>query len=273
MLAHQNTPAPPAGVFYVGAKAASWLPRARTPLLLSRPALAGRVRRLPRAAVPWLLDSGAFTELGENGAWTVPAEQYAAEAARWAAEAGNLAAAGIQDWLTTPGVLDATGRTVADHQARTVASLLELRALAPELPWLPTLQGWELGDYLAHVALYADAGVDLTAEPLVGVGSIATRQHTDTVGELMAELHDAGLRLHAFGAKVTGLARWGTELSSADSMAWSLDARRMDYRCGRHRGDCRNCQWWAEAWGERMAAMTGGSHSRQLTLGDAMPMD
>jgi hypothetical protein len=59
---------------------------------------------------------------------------------------------------------------VADHQAATVDNYCTLRQLAPTLPFIPVLQGWRIGDYLACVDRYAAAGVDLTRVPLVGVG-------------------------------------------------------------------------------------------------------
>src|SRR5262245_10177589 len=73
--------------------------------------------------------------------------------------------------MCEPFMLAKTGLTVAEHQARTVANYLELRSLAPELPFVPVLRGWSLGDYLHRcVELYERAGVNLAREPLVGVG-------------------------------------------------------------------------------------------------------
>ena len=46
--------------------------------------------------------------------------------------------------MCEPFMLAKTGLTVAEHQARTVANYLELRSLAPELPFVPVLQGWSL---------------------------------------------------------------------------------------------------------------------------------
>ena len=45
------------------------------------------------------------------------------------------------DWMCEPAMLARTGLTVAEHQAGTVANYLELRAAAPELPFIPVLQG------------------------------------------------------------------------------------------------------------------------------------
>ncbi len=36
---------------------------------------------------------------------------------------------------------------LADHQERTIHSYLTLKSLAPEIQWVPVLQGWTLADY------------------------------------------------------------------------------------------------------------------------------
>lgn len=189
-------------------------------------------RSLPRARGPWALDSGAFTEISKHGRWTTTPEQYVAEVRRYRREIGRMEWAAIQDWMCEPHILKRTGLTVQEHQARTIQSYLELRRLAPEVPWLPVLQGWTLEDYQAHVEAYLEAGVDLRELPLVGIGSICRRQGTAEALAILEALHSYGLRLHAFGMKSTGLLlegwRWVT---SVDSMAWSFHERK--HRTGR----------------------------------------
>src|SRR5690606_3699977 len=174
----------------------------------------------------WALDSGGFTELAMHGRWTVSAAQYAAEARRFRDEIGRMEWAAPQDWMCEPWMLARTGLSVAEHQRRTVDNLLELRALAPDLPWVPVLQGWALGDYLRHVEMYDRASVDLRAEPLVGLGSVCRRQGMAEAERIVRALAGLGLRLHGFGVKLTGMRRFADALVSADSMAWSFDARR-----------------------------------------------
>lgn len=245
-------------MFFLGAPEAVWLARSATPLMLSRSRLAGRRAPLSPARAPWFLDSAAFTELEAHGRWTVSAEEWAKLARRWADEAGQLAAVATQDWLCVPPALARTGLSVAEHQARTVRSFLELRELDAALPWAPTLQGWAPDDYHRHAESYEAAGVDLAAQQLVGLGSIAPRQHTPVVAQLVGGLHRAGHRnLHAFGAKELGLRSWGWAVASADSMAWSTIARRQGIKaasCGASHPDCRNCLAWAEEWAPSMAA-------------------
>jgi len=90
--------------------------------------------------------------------------------------------------------------------------------------------------------MYARAGVDLWAEPLVGVGSICRRQNTPEIAALLQGLASTGLRLHGFGLKLGGLERATPYLTSADSMAWSFAARK------RGRPKDANCLIWAEEW-------------------------
>lgn len=257
-------------MYFTGAQAAAWLPRATVPLMLSRARLAGRTAPLPRAAAPWYLDSAAFTELAELGTWRLTPAEWATQASAWAEQAGSLVAVATQDWVCTPPALAATGLTVAEHQARTLASYLALVELAPALPWVPTLQGWLAGDYLHHADAYAAAGIDLPSQPLVGLGSVAVRQHTPEAARVARAVATLGCRLHAYGVKDTGLRSWGWALASADSMAWSTTARREATKvCTASHADCRNCQVWAEQWGTRMAALVGGPEPdhHQLVLG------
>lgn len=218
--------------------------------------------RLPRRpyATPrrWALDSGAFMHLLANGGWATSAETYAATVAAWY-EAGGLSWAATQDWLCVPPVLAATGLTVAEHQKRTVESWHELRALAPQVPWVPTVQGWHPEEYLAHLDLY---GPELLTEPVVGVGSIAARQGSDSALLIVHELVAAGLSLHGWGVKTSGLVRYGPLLYSADSSSWSHEARReprLACSPARTHADCRNCVAYAELWArDRQAEMHTG---------------
>lgn len=255
-------------MFWLGTDLPLWLGRTPHRLILTRRVM---VRRsYPRALGPWFLDSGAFTELADHGRWAMTPTQWVGLARRCAEHVGQLAHVSTQDWLCVPRVLDATGGTVADHQARTLESWHTLTQLAPELPWVPTLQGWHPDDYLAHAEMYEAEDTRLADLPLVGVGSIATRQHSRVVGELVVALHDLGLRnLHAFGAKRMGLASWGWAVASADSQGWSLDARWSDGpRCrpdATHQR-CTRCLPWALEWAAPTAALVGAPGYWQPSL-------
>jgi hypothetical protein len=108
--------------------------------------------------------------------------------------------------------------------------------------------------YARCIELYEGAGVNLAAAPVVGVGSVCRRQSTAEIGEIMAMLAANGIRTHGFGVKKAGVARYGRLLSSADSMAWSYNARRSPPLAGCTHKRCSNCLRFALAWREEVLA-------------------
>lgn len=234
--------------FWLGSHMPSWLAATDVPLFISRHRLAPR-KTFPRALGSWALDSGGFSELSLRGGWTITPRQYAGEVRRFSQEIGKMEWAAAQDWMCEPVILKQTGLTVREHQTRTVCNYLTLRDMAPDLPWVPVLQGWEHNDYLRHVEMYGRAGVDLSALPVVGLGSVCRRQHTGGVEWLIRQLAaDYGLRLHGFGFKTLGLGRVADSLASADSMAWSMAARRDKPLTGCSHATCANCLRYALNW-------------------------
>ena len=186
--------------FYLGTHEPCWLARlVDVPLFVSRPRLQRYQNELPVATTPWAMDSGGFTEVTKFGGWRVGPAEYAASVRRYRDEIGMMEWAAPQDWMCEPEAVAKTGLTVAEHQARTVGNFLTLRSLAPDLPFVPVLQGWELDDYHRCVDLYSDAGVDLAAERTVGVGSVCKRQSEGSIAAILDSLARRGLRLHGFG--------------------------------------------------------------------------
>lgn len=263
-------------IFFLGADSPRWLARAAVPLFVSARQLRGR-RRLPRAGAPWALDSGGFTELSLHGRWQTAPRQYAREARLWRGEVGNLAWCAPQDWMCEPQTLLRTGLSVEQHQERTLASYLTLCSLAPDLPWIPVLQGWAEADYLRHADAYHAAGVDLARLPLVGLGSVCRRQDTRGAELIVRRLACEGIRLHLFGFKLKGLLRCARWAASSDSMAWAQDARRDAARvhvgeerrhpcpAGKHdeetRSGCTHCLPYALAWrGRALGRIERGRH-------------
>lgn len=129
--------------FYLGAHQPHWLRLAGFPLFVSHRQLARRSLR--PAAGRWALDSGGFTELSMHGQWVTPAAAYAEAVAGYAERVGGLDFAAPQDWMCEPQMISRTGLSVREHQDRTVANYLELRALAPDLPFIPVVQGLATG--------------------------------------------------------------------------------------------------------------------------------
>jgi hypothetical protein len=240
--------------FLLGTHQVDWLARAGVPLFVSRRRLADR-RTLPRAVAPWALDSGGFTELNLHGRWTLNPLRYVAEVRRFRDEIGQLAWAAPMDWMCEPDVLAKTGLDEDEHQRRTVENFCTLRALAPDLPIIPVLQGWCVGSHTRCVGMYKRAGIDLRREPIVGVGTVCRRQGTLSISAEIVSLARMGLRLHVFGFKTRGLLSGaGTpfamvdHVASADSLAWSFDGRRAPPLPGHTHKNCANCLEYALRW-------------------------
>lgn len=247
-------------LFYLGTHHPHWLSAVDVPLFVSRRSLV-RYRALPRrvSGATWALDSGGFTELSLHGRWTTTAAEYARDAIRYRDEIGGLAWAAPQDWMCEPVMLAKTGLTIEEHQRRTVASVLELRALGA--PVIPVLQGWTRGQYYDCWEMYERAGIDLRVEPIVGLGTVCRRQNTLLASILVESLAADGLRLHGFGFKATGLRACGASLASSDSLAWSYHARREPPRweCrGRHK-NCANCVDFALEWRDGLVGSMRGA--------------
>jgi hypothetical protein len=217
-------------------------------LFISRRVLTTR-KTFPVAAGEWALDSGGFTELNLFGKWQTTEDEYAADVRRFEQEIGNLAWVAPMDWMCEPFVLQKTGMDVRSHMVLTVQNFLRLRdQLGPLV--IPVLQGWSRDDYLWCAGEYDHWGVDLQAEPLVGVGSVCRRQDTSEAAHIFRSLD--GLRLHGFGVKVSGLRVYSDALASADSLAWSFRARRSHPLPGCTHKSCANCPRYAMRWRDQV---------------------
>lgn len=268
-------------MFLLGTHRPNWLREVSVPLFVSDTRMRSYVH-VPVASTDWALDSGGFTELQRFGAWTVTPDEYAARVRRYRDETGNLMWAAPQDWMCEPIIINGghagpitfagTHLSVAEHQRRTVDNLIHLRTIAPDLSWVPVIQGFTRDEYLACVDLYDRYGIDLTAEPLVGLGSVCRRQNTSEIHEVIRAVRSAGLtRLHGFGCKSGGLERYGHLLTSADSLAWSMRARKaarpMAPCTHEVPKNCANCQPFALRW--RANLLAGLPTSHQLAFDDA----
>jgi hypothetical protein len=236
--------------FYLGTHEPSWLEhkKDKIPFFISRRRLIRR-KKLPIANYNWALDSGGFTELNQIGNWSITAKEYKNEVIKYINEIGKMDFASSQDWMCEPFVLKKTKLTVKEHQKRTVENYIELMNLDSSIPWLPVIQGFELTEYLQCIELYNKYNIDLTKCKLVGLGSVCRRQGTLEAANIVKTIDKLNINLHGFGFKIQGFKLCKQNLVSADSMAWSLNARR-DKRlpgCTNHI-KCSNCYEYAKLY-------------------------
>ncbi|WP_392872810.1 hypothetical protein [Streptomyces sp. LN499] len=254
---------PPAGGmrFYLTTHKRHWVKLTNKPLFLKSEHFAV-ARTLPEALGPYAVDSGGFSELQRHGRWTRTPRQYIDDLRRIWEHVGPYDWAAPQDWMCEdliihggragPNLFVGTHLSVAEHQRRTVANFLELRSLAPDLRIIPVLQGRTIPEYEHCRELYERAGVDLRAEPTVGLGSVCRLQSTNEGAAIVTAMATHGLRLHGFGFKTLGLAKVGHLLASADSAAWSSHARYRPPLAGHTHKNCANCIDYAMRWRTRV---------------------
>jgi hypothetical protein len=201
-----------------------------------------RGRRGPFSVGDWIMDSGAFTEISTHGTYRHSVEEYAAQIRRWAGN-GRLLAAVAQDWMCEPWIVAKTGLSVAEHQRLTIERYDQLLTKDTAGVYvIPVLQGYAPADYVRHVRMY---GARLSDGAWVGVGSICKRNASPrSVEAVLLAIHAVrpDLKLHGFGLKATALrsALIFDLLETADSMAWSFNARKQ----GRNANDWREAKRW-----------------------------
>lgn len=180
-------------------------------------------RKSPFKVNEWLMDSGAFSQINRHGKFLMSQQQYLEQIERW-----RPTAAVAQDWMCEPFTLQRTGRSIAEHQALTIQSYVDL-SVATRVSILPVLQGFSPVDYVRHVRQYSNL---LPPQAWVGVGSVCKRNgNGDAIEDVLLAIKSerGDLRLHGFGLKIQALERASIRalLYSADSMAWSYAGRRQ----------------------------------------------
>lgn len=209
-------------------------------------------RKKPLGDVALLVDSGAFTELNLHGQYRATVDEYATQLEMLHRRGvAKIEAAVAQDYMCEPFMLAKTGLSIERHQQLTIErydALFEALddRFSGRCPFslLPVLQGYSPSEYVRHLKAY---GSRLTAGMWVGVGSVCKRNGTpDLIVDVLSAIavHRPDLRLHGFGVKLTALLHPGVRhfLSTADSMAWSLAARRQ----GRNANDWREAAQFSE---------------------------
>lgn len=181
---------------------------------------------------PWdgiqrlFIDSGGYSFMVGKGEYETSDRRYLKHIRDYCPEIFAL-----RDYPCEPDVLDEHGRTVEDHQQRTLARHINLLDLIDDTPVpgqpVAVLQGWTIDDYVECVDLFRDHGV-LT--DYVGIGSVCRRHQEAEIRRVILAVADAlpnGTDLHAFGVKADVLDYPDVRavLTSADSMAFQYSAQ------------------------------------------------
>lgn len=230
--------------FYLGTHQVNWVKETDTPLMISV-SRTKMLKKLYPAIGKIMVDSIGFTMLSTHGKWIMSENEYLDECYRVYDSFGTVELISPQDWMCEPFIIEKTGLSVREHQEKTIENYLSLTSKAPKLPFLPVLQGYTIDEYLTCLALYRSAGVKTM---YFGLGSVCRRQDTDDIDEIVSILYEMGLKLHAYGVKLGGLQLYGDKIDSADSLAWSLDARYKAPLPNHTHKNCANCLEYALQW-------------------------
>lgn len=166
------------------------------------------------------LDSGGYSLMLDKGEHP-PAGEYM----RFVAEKEPERFA-LQDYPCEPEILEEYGRTVREHQKKTVKKarrcLDYYQAHRIKSDPVAVIQGWGVSDYLDHVDQMRDAGC-LTNT--VGIGSICRRGQDKQICRVIKAVADAlpdRCDIHCFGVKNNILEHSDVRgvIDSVDSSAW-----------------------------------------------------
>lgn len=131
-----------------------------------------------------------------------------------------------RDYPCEPELLDKLGRTVKDHQERTLAEHIDMfdavsgDQLSSKI--VSVIQGWNPNQYLSHLDRLRDHGC---LGHNVAIGSICRRNQDQEIAEIILRIREAlppNTNLHAFGVKsnVLQYQEIAKALDSADSAAY-----------------------------------------------------
>lgn len=241
--------------FYLGTHCLDHIDKSDIPLFISNRRLEKRKKKPFNNDITICIDSGGFSELSLFGKWKTSPEQYIENVTRAENLGLNINWIASQDWMCEDIMLKKTGLTVLEHQIRTIDNYEELLKLNSGFQITPVVQGKTLFDYLHHIELYYERGHNLSHLETVGVGSVCRRQNTKEIEEIMRMIYLCDIKIHGFGVKSGGLNKYSGYLHSADSLAWSYNARRTknNHYCSIHdqvrkNKNCANCFNYAKEW-------------------------
>ena len=181
------------------------------------------IQRTPPGHVSSIsIDSGGFTAAQRWGEYPWTVEEYV-EFIRKSSENVRLDFCAVMDYACEPDVNRTVNPTNIDRIKATVENEALCIAAAPDLPWLPVLQGDNLSEREFDIEYRAKNNVEI--KPYMGIGSVCKRgakKAREVVRFYAGTL--TGVRYHAFGLDVRALNKCDVlrNIKSWDSYAWAF---------------------------------------------------
>jgi len=163
-----------------------------------------RVRRPPAACIASMcVDSGGFTAAKRWGHYPWDYEQYA-DFVRAVSRDTPLDFCAVMDYACEPAVDRSVYRTNRERIKATIRNEAACKEAAPDLPWLPVLQGDSLEERVFDLAMRLRVGMLPTA--YAGIGSLCGRGVTPA-RHVVRFYKDRlpSVRFHGFGMHVQAL--------------------------------------------------------------------
>jgi len=243
------------------------------------------IPKLPDHVTMRAADSGGFVatmrakRLGLADGYTYTPAQYVAWLRAW-----GPSWAATMDYCCEPEITGQNDGVVRDRQRRTteMAHLFWREYKREPWCWVPTIQGWDIGDYVRHARELAPLIAEMAeyygsgSEFRVGVGTLCRRASVAMIRAVAASVAAElpGIPLHLWGIKLGALrspAALPSAVVSVDSAAWDGMAGsrdRYEYEAYRDAGQGSQAQFALQVGLPRYLAKVGAAldETKQLTL-------
>lgn len=190
---------------------------------------------IPKQGPEWFIDCGAYSALqkSDRHVHEKPVSEYIEYLIEHIDRGVSIERWALRDWPYSQEIMEATGRTIRDHQRWSVRDHIECLEAADELGLsgrpaaepVPVIQGRDANDYLWHLDHMEDHGL-LSRSSVVCIGSLVERSVSE-VQPIIEQVRDAlpsKYDLHGLGLKKSHLNNVEAvkTLDSVDSTVWSF---------------------------------------------------
>ncbi len=205
---------------------------------------------IPKPGPAWFVDCGAFSALqnSDRHVHEKSISEYIEYLLKHIDSGVHVERWALRDWPYSQEILDATGRTIRDHQRWSVRDHFECLEAADELGLsgrpgaepVPVIQGRDADDYLWHLDYIRDHGL-LSVSSVVCIGSLVNRsvKEAQSIIERVRDALPAKYDIHGLGVKKSHLKNVAAVeiLDSVDTTSWALSTMK------RSGGDSQTANW------------------------------